>query len=231
MNWGDKNWEAEKRELFDAWMSAIFDHADSPVDWRWELGNDVEVLVPLDDETTLEFMQRLFRHSGYLLETNSDQQVAWGIEYVYNSSFSNYMFVISESKVPLEDRRGVLDALFHVFHDVFESRCLHEMGSRHEGNTEINRVCYMFWETCPAGFPLFDKNCDPKYAAAVLNLMERCLSLKNPACVESALHGLGHLAMYGGPARQIIENYIRNNPKADIALLNYAEAAKTGCIN
>ena len=221
----------EKQELFDLWMSALFDHPDSHIDWRWEDGNDVDELVPLDDETTLEFMQHLFRHSGHLLETNSDQQVVLGIDYLCNNAISDYMYLTEEPKLPLEKRLAVVESIYFVFQDVFETRCRRELASNSESDfTKIDLVCYMYWEVCAAGFPLFREDCDPKYAAVILDLMERCLTLKNPACIESALHGLGHLVDYNNQARVVIEKFIRNNPNADIAILNYAEAAKTGCI-
>jgi hypothetical protein len=69
-----------------------------------------------------------------------------------------------------------------------------------------------------------------RYYLAICNVMDRCLSLSNPACVESALHGLGHTAFHLPKiAVPIINKYLKTKPK-NATLVSYAKDAKTGLI-
>lgn len=69
------------------------------------------------------------------------------------------------------------------------------------------------------------------YYHAIASVMESCLYLDNPACVESGLHGLGHLATFqSGIAAPIIDRFLKTAQKQDVRLLNYAKSARTGMI-
>ena len=66
---------------------------------------------------------------------------------------------------------------------------------------------------------------------AIASVMEDCLQLDNPACVESGLHGLGHLATFlPDIAVPIIDGYLKNRKKKPKALVEYAKMARTGMI-
>jgi hypothetical protein len=61
--------------------------------------------------------------------------------------------------------------------------------------------------------------------------MRETLRLPNPACQESALHGLGHWAhAYPAFAAATIDAYLAANPTLRPELARYAEAARSGCI-
>ena len=69
------------------------------------------------------------------------------------------------------------------------------------------------------------------YYEAIADVMQRCLELSNPACVESGLHGLGHMATFlPDIAVPIIDDYLKNGKKRSETLENYAEMARTGMI-
>lgn len=66
---------------------------------------------------------------------------------------------------------------------------------------------------------------------AVAGVMERCLKSPNLACVESALHGLGHMvAEYPSVAEPILDQYLKTPQKIPAAVFNYAKAARMGLI-
>lgn len=66
---------------------------------------------------------------------------------------------------------------------------------------------------------------------AIASVMESCLYLDNPACIESGLHGLGHMATFQSDiAIPIIDRYLKNAKKQDKRLLDYAKGARTGMI-
>ena len=58
--------------------------------------------------------------------------------------------------------------------------------------------------------------------------MRQCLNLSNVSCVESALHGLGHLHMVHPEAAGIVRHFLNTTQRTDPNLLRYAEAAEQG---
>ncbi|NJL77150.1 MAG: hypothetical protein HC892_21175 [Saprospiraceae bacterium] len=70
-----------------------------------------------------------------------------------------------------------------------------------------------------------------RYYLAIASVMESCLYLDNPSCIESGLHGLGHMAAFNPKiAVPIIDRFLKNAKKLDSQLLNYAKSARTGMI-
>jgi len=69
------------------------------------------------------------------------------------------------------------------------------------------------------------------YYEAIAYVMEQCLTLSNPACVESGLHGLGHMVLFlPDIAVPIIDQYFKNKKNSNGQLVKYARAARTGMI-
>ncbi len=87
----------------------------------------------------------------------------------------------------------------------------------------------MFWDITPL------KYCEGHKDKAILldtvaDVLRDALKMDNIACLESALHGLGHLVYYYPKASDMIQSFIDSSGQTDPRLLNYAKAAKTGCI-
>ena len=60
--------------------------------------------------------------------------------------------------------------------------------------------------------------------------MQYSLTLDNIACIESGLHGLGHLGLYYPPAWQLVGQFLEQATVTDARLLQYAASAQTGCV-
>ncbi|MEO6037739.1 MAG: hypothetical protein ABIQ93_04940 [Saprospiraceae bacterium] len=69
------------------------------------------------------------------------------------------------------------------------------------------------------------------YYEAIAYVMQECLQMSNPACVESGLHGLGHMVPFlPDIALPIIDQYLKNKKNTKEHLVQYAQAARTGMI-
>lgn len=69
------------------------------------------------------------------------------------------------------------------------------------------------------------------YYQAIAYVMESCLYLDNPACIESGLHGLGEMATFQADiVTPIIDKFLDNRKQLDSQLLRYAKAARTGMV-
>jgi hypothetical protein len=64
---------------------------------------------------------------------------------------------------------------------------------------------------------------------AFLSSMQSILAIDHVACQESALHGLGHWHhAHPGAVETIIDGFLKTERPA--ALREYAQAARTGCV-
>ncbi len=69
------------------------------------------------------------------------------------------------------------------------------------------------------------------YYRAIADVMAGCLRLDNPACVESGLHGLGHMAPFlPDLAIPLIDDFLSNSKHQAAALVQYARSARSGMI-
>lgn len=128
--------------------------------------------------------------------------------------------------IPWELRARCIDAIFTLFARYLAGACEARLSHLERGPgpaREPDGICYMWWDLLPLGQ-------DAKVDEALLGVMERCLDLPAVACVESALHGLGHWH-HRTPARveAIIDGWLaRARPTGPLA--DYARAARSGSI-
>ena len=85
----------------------------------------------------------------------------------------------------------------------------------------------MLWDTTPLTYCEQTPEKKEIYAA-VAEVMEYSLSLDNIACIESGLHGLGHLELYYDEAPKIVRKFIESQKVRDERLIAYAEQAEQG---
>ncbi len=87
------------------------------------------------------------------------------------------------------------------------------------GAKPLNTFCYILWDESPL--------C--RWKGVVLDVMEEALSRSNPACVESALHGLNH-RFHQSPSEvaTIIDRSLTRARALRPKLLSYALTASRG---
>jgi hypothetical protein len=86
----------------------------------------------------------------------------------------------------------------------------------------------MWWDIGP-----FPAATSPARLQACFDVLEETLALRNDACREGALHGLGHLRT-DGPLelrrQAIVARFLEQNGALRPELVAYAEAARSGCV-
>jgi hypothetical protein len=171
-----------------------------------------------------ELFVNTMRHCGSDLAPYCEAQVAQGLQHVINPSCGNVVFALTRKPLSKDQREEVILSLSNLYSDCFTPRCAPFLSHLDEaGANPLNRVCYMFWDVTPllSGPP-----------GAVLKVLEAGLKSVNPACQESALHGLGHLPRANGKGKrveEIIVSYLRSR-RPSTALRAYAERAARGAI-
>ena len=249
------------RISFDRWVSYAFDH---PVPrataeaWSGQLGT--YTWCPYDDPSaTVAYLTRLFDDAAGVLEHFSDAQIAQGLMFLINNSLSDHMFPLMDPGVPWPARRRCICAMYAVFEQVLAPRCsprlLHVLTEADPSINPLNGVCYMWWDVCPlrgnpGPSPSEDFVLDTEQVVddgptvdpfaeelenEILEVQRRTLGLESIACMEGALHGLGHRA-YRHPDQvgAIIDEFLsRRYPgwpegALDEMLRGYALAARQG---
>ena len=274
-------------------LNHIFNRPVTQPEWYWTPHEEAGVFDDDDPMTAFLFIETLLQDIKTDLQPYSDDQIALGLEFVFNNAISNLSIDFKNAPVPHERKVSALQSLFAMFRDVFEPRCTPKTSAgAKETVSKLNNICYMFWDVSPLSNWLKltnaedinltfmttleasdianmqlpeqvkalmleqmakaksvktktpeenymdmqqqyrDADAETKaYYRAVAEVMEHCLSLNNPSCIESGLHGLGHLATFQPHlAVPIIDRFLKNRKKLDPPLRRYAEEARTGMI-
>ena len=217
--------------LYQTQLDYIFNRSITEPEWYFSNDNRD---YPFDSsDAVFTFFETLFKNPKQDLAAFSNDQIGLGLNYIFNNSCSNMVYDFRETDVPFVLKIKVLQSLFSIFRDIFELRC--EPVISHNSTAKmshINYICYMFWDiTSLTAAGDWSKMEIHEYQTALADVMQQSLQLSNLACVESGLHGLGHM-VYGSPkiAVPIIDSYINNGKNKDLRLINYAKSARTGMI-
>ena len=208
------------------WLSHLFDHDETKEDSRFDLSLDY---IEFSPEQVVDYIHQMFTHYDRDLVHYSDQQLALGVDYIFNNSCSNYAFYLRDRPVPLDKRINAILSLKVFFEKCYNKRCVPSLGHYSEKGNALNTPCYMLWDTTPLSYCEGKQDRAAIYEA-VTEVMEFSLTLSNKACIESGLHGLGHMVFYYPKAAKIIQRNMHRFRRVDSRLKDYAKAAQKGCI-
>jgi hypothetical protein len=212
--------------LYADWLKYVFDRPVTPNGWYF----DLEDLVPFDADTNglVELVTTTFENCGRDLSLYSNEQLRYGLSYILDNGASDVVFSLMSEDVPLELRLRATASLKRVYSEVFESRCEPVLGHISEaGGNALNYTCYMLWDASPLSYWERSRERGMFYRA-VSEVMEHALSSSNRACVESGLHGLGHIhSYYPERVEEVIDRYL-NAPNPVAELRQYARDARRG---
>tara|TARA_B100001964_G_scaffold185603_1_gene205902 strand:- start:623 stop:1306 length:684 start_codon:yes stop_codon:yes gene_type:complete len=222
-----KNRKRQKNQKYEEFIKFLFARGESDGGvWRW----DDELKEPdLTKEEVVEFVHYMFDNYETDLSVYSDSQLGFGLEYIFYNCYSNYCFFLRDGPVSIEKRVKAILSLKVLYRKCLNLRCLPSLGYLSEEGNQLNNFCYGLWDSA---LPYCEESSQKKEIhAAVLEVMQYALSSTNIACIESGLHGLGHLAYYCEDAPKIVRGFIDGNSCADDRLIKYAKSAERGLVN
>jgi hypothetical protein len=249
---GSLEWREILSASYDEWITHVFDHPAEAKGWWWDEGC-AKWCVPA--ATTVNFLTKTFEEPDVLLKRFNLDQVGLGLNYVFSPSCSDIMETLWNESVPWTARQRAIRSICKLCSDCFAAHCntLRACFENRRGSvfapkalwrgatkenshlsktlgSSLDYVCYMWWHEF--------RYCAPAEAAhkeldaECLRVMEFALGLESNACLESALHGLGHWVKYhpecAQQARTIIDHFITTNPAASPEIITYARAAMEG---
>jgi len=208
---------------YEKWLNCVFGRS-------FNRRSSSSKIDSLDADTTVKFFYKTLVHSGSELLRFSDKQVNNGL-YAMLSADASIIYALKEPSISAQDRTAAIRAIKVLYTDCFEKRARPVLSHFDEpGASSINGICYMLWDVTPIN--VWGNKGDCEYFNLSLEVLEFALYLKNPACIESALHGLGHMGSFGANQRvyRIIDNWIRQGLTSRPQLLEYAARAQCGYI-
>lgn len=215
-------------QQYDAWLKHVFDRPVTNPAWYFDMH---EPDFQDDSLIITELITITMLRCGTDLLAYSDGQVNQGLQYIFNNSCSNLVFDILDGDFPFEKKMDAIRSIKTLYNDCFEPRWAPVLSHIDEpGANPLNGVCYMLWDITPLSYWEKRERAEEAYAA-VFDVFRFALNSSNPACVESALHGLGHLhSTAPRQTEQIVQSFIAKPHIQNDQLLSYAQQAYTGCI-
>jgi hypothetical protein len=188
------------------------------------------------DEICAATMQT-FERSDRDLAQFSARAVACGLKVLVDPIFSDL-------DRHLYRRADVLAAFGDLYSKCLSVRSPAVLGSLSEpadpAAAALGTITYMLWDITSLNYWPNDLD-HQTFVPPFLDMLERVIMTNdNPACIESALHGIGHVSGYGGhhavttyaDERRlwIIDAFLAQRPMLRPELLDYARAARSGMI-
>jgi hypothetical protein len=212
---------------FEQWIDGIFDHPIVDPAWYWDI--DADTCVE-EREINVAYLTLLFTNCDNLLRRFSDDQVGQGFHMIVSSSCSDHSVTITTDRVPWPARQAAIRAIFDVYVKCFSRRCSERLGHLGEPGGPLNWICYMWWDVFAAWIYPAESGRQDEFHEYIA-VMERCLTLSHPACLEGALHGLGHCCLnYPELVEPIIDRFLIDQRQWRPELLSYAQRARRGAV-
>lgn len=214
---------------YTEWLKYLFDRPVTANGWYFD-ADDLESFEAEPSEL-VDLVTFTFENCASDLAPYSNEQLRYGLSYILDNGASDVVFSLMSDDVPTERRLRAIASLKHVYSEIFERRCAPVLGHIDEpGGNALNYICYMLWDVSPLSYweRVRDRNV---YYRAVCDVLEHSLGSSNRACVESGLHGLGHVySNYPERVELIVDDFLRNAASRVPGLRQYAEAARRGCV-
>jgi hypothetical protein len=176
------------------------------------------------------------RNAKEELAGSTDAQLAYGLRALLMGDLGATADNMTCVSVRGELRLSVIDAIGALYRDVLDRRARPVLGHLGEGDCRpLDYVVYMLWDDSPVT-KLIGVEREPGRGSALVEVLSQALSSEpgNPACAESILHGLGHMAAaYPAHRARIvaaIDRFLSTRPMPRPELKAYAEAAMKGLV-
>jgi hypothetical protein len=214
---------AETRERYQLWLEYVFGRVDEDCD-PFEMAWDFKAEACEIGDLYIQTMDR----SGTDLIRFTDRQVSIGLQAMFFNNFSDLAFKAMSPSLGVAGLAGVLRGFGPLYRDCLALRTPPVLGHLSETrHNPLEFLTYMLWDVTP--LEQLRKE-HPVLRDAYFEVLSDTLTLDNDACIESALHGLGHSVYTQPRATEIIDNWLASNPNVRPELLRYAQAARTGRI-
>lgn len=221
---------------FDEWKRCLFQRPpELCTNYNENVDNFIDRVQPYQFSATPAETLALFtftmRNLSAVGAECTDEQIAFGLNAIFNPSFDNICHDVMREPAQPEQRLDAIQSIYDLYSQFLAQRCAPVLSHCNEHRSSLDTFHYMIWDVSPlSNWASFQ---DPKTRRwPFLDVLEAVLYLPHDGCIESALHGFGH-SVYGRkdnliPA--IIDRFLAATPDIRPELKRYALAARTGQI-
>ena len=215
-------------ESLQAWITHVFDHPVTDPEWYWS--SEAPATAHEAPEEIPAHIAETFEHGSELLSRFSDEQLNQGFWYLFGNSSPDFMLTLLDEKIPLPVRLRALRSFVPLFEQVMATRCSSHLSHQDEpGASPLNIACYMWFDE------LLDRFSPRQLERAKLDkellfILRRLLAIPHDACLESALHGIGHWARHYPQFGAAVDEFLYATAGLRPELIAYAERARAGNI-
>lgn len=174
------------------WIEYVFDHPVSQPEWHRDPA--VEVFEG-DEEYMAMLLELTFLRSGSDLTRFTDAQVNQGLWYLASPACSKHMFTLKSRAVELDVRLDAIKAIGDLYQDCFAKRCSETLSHLDQAGSDLNPICYMFWDINPLGSLEGCPN-EARTADVIFGVLREIFETGHLACQEAAIHGLGEFSCF-----------------------------------
>jgi len=115
---------------YDEWIDDVFVHAYPRfAGVEHEDDSNSASIIEADAAANLQFLARLFRESGALLNRYTPDQIGLGFNYLIFNACSNNAFVLTDLSLPLDQRVACVLSIADVYRDCFQQICKPYLGT------------------------------------------------------------------------------------------------------
>ncbi len=183
-----------------------------------------------DPLKTNEFLTRFNNDIDESVNRLGEEPVARAIRYCYGSA-GGYVWDATEPALG-PARASFMQSVKMLYMKGFAAYCSQHLGHLDDGRQAqrpLNAPCYMLWDM--DGIECRALHGDEEMTRLSFDVLRNALSIAHPACQESALHGLGHLAMaHKDQVRSIIQHEFLQAHRILPELVDYAKSAAHGAV-
>jgi hypothetical protein len=213
---------------YPAWLKHIFDHEVNVKTPEWYFDDDAPNFSAPPEEIA-KLIGQTFSRAGRDLINYTDSQVNQGLSYLVNPACSDFHFALKSAEVMLETRLRAIGNIFNLYSDCFAKRCTESLSHLDEEASDLNPICYMFWDVCPLTY-LADVPDKGEIEDCVFSVLEKTLNISHLACREAALHGLSEMSYSRlGSVHGIIDEFLKD-ATLDSRIRTYAQNAREGAV-
>lgn len=212
---------------YEAWIEWLFDREDSERSWWWQ---DQEIIWDTleNHEPIIEYLTNLFCEPKFLFDRFSRNQINNGFHYLINNSCSNTMYSLLDVKIPWQKRDACFRGIPTLFKELFAKVFVDDLGHLSREGDSPTFACYMWWDVIPIvpemGHPEQELIND-----VVIEVLQQILRIDSEACMESALHGLGHWQIFLPQRTEpIVLDFLKSRENISNDLRSYAKGALYG---
>jgi hypothetical protein len=211
---------------YQEWLHFVFDRPVTKGGWYFD--TDLQNFDADETEIALLVTQTM-ENCGRDLVAYSQDQVGYGLSYIFNNSCSDIVFSLMDESVDIALRLRAIASIKFLYRDYLTPNCAPILCAGGVGHTnQLSHICYMLWDVSPLAWWENRPNRVVFYDA-VVDVLADALTSTNPACVESALHGLGHIhSSHIERVEKVISMYLRRNVFVAPKLKEYAQHASVG---